>query len=117
MPPACAGGVSLNLAFASALDIPVDAVDILRLQEVIFGQVVGVEVGCTPAQETSALVFLFELAQCHVQDIVQNRVIIRDDVAWGAVKLCKELALCGCAARGNQNPVPPDHRTLEFLRE
>lgn len=26
-----AGGVSLNLAFAAALDIPADAVDVLRL--------------------------------------------------------------------------------------
>ena len=66
MPPACAGGISLNLAFASALDIPVDAVDVLRLKEMVFRQVVGVEIRCTPAQETSALVFLFKLVQCHV---------------------------------------------------
>ena len=66
MPPAYAGGISLNLALAAALDIPADAVDILRLQEVIFGQVIGVEVGCAPAQEASALIFLFELVQCHV---------------------------------------------------
>ena len=30
MPPACAGGISLNLAFAAALDVSADAVDVLR---------------------------------------------------------------------------------------